>query len=72
MNAHKKEHSTYTKNDSHETRIALLEQSISHINETLMRIENRLDKLDNRLWQIIFLISSSVIGLVLAKIFHWF
>jgi hypothetical protein len=65
------------------TQVALLKQSIGHVNETLKRIElgftshlddisRRLDKLDNRLWQIIFLIASSVIGLVIAKIFHWF
>lgn len=83
-------------NDSHETRIALLEQSIGHIDQTLMRIESRIDKIDdridqtlmriesridkmdgridkmdNRLWQIMFLISSSIIGLILGKIFHW-
>lgn len=83
-------------NDSHETRIALLEQSIGHIDQTLMRIESRIDKIDdridqtlmriesridkmdgridkmdNRLWQIMFLLSSSIIGLILGKIFHW-
>lgn len=30
---------------SQETRIALLEQSIGHVNQTLLRIENQLDKL---------------------------
>jgi uncharacterized coiled-coil protein SlyX len=30
-----------------ETRIALLEQSIWHINETLVRIEKRLDTIDS-------------------------
>ena len=98
-------------NDSHETRIALLEQSIGHINQTLIRIESRIDgldkslntridgldkslntridgldkslntkmdklesrmdKIDNRLWQIMFLISSSIIGVIIGKIFHW-
>lgn len=83
-------------NDSNETRMALLEQSIGHIDQTLMRMDARLDKmdtrldkmdtkidnlesklnlrmdkLDNRLWQIIFLISSSIIAIVLGKIFHW-
>ena len=66
-------------NDSHETRIALLEQSIGHIGQTLLRIESRIDKLDarienienklslridkidTRLWQILFLISSSIV-----------
>lgn len=84
-------HSSKTQkyNDSSEVRIALLEQSISHIDQTLIRIESRInqldekidkieskihiriDKLDNRLWQIIFLISSSVVAIVLGKIFHW-
>lgn len=33
---------------------------------------SRMEKLDNRLWQIIFLLlSSSIIGLVLGKIFPW-
>ena len=103
-------------NDSHETRIALLEQSIGHIGQTLLRLESkidnldsslnskinnldkslnsridnldkslgsridnidkslnsRIDKIDNKLWQIMFLISSSVIGVILGKIFHWF
>jgi hypothetical protein len=82
-------------NDSHETRIALLEQSIGHIGQTLLRIESRIDNLDkslniridrldaridkldaridkveNKLWQILFLISSSIIGMILGKIFH--
>lgn len=86
--------------DSEQTRIALLEQSIGHIDQTLLRIESRInnidvkvenmensfnlkidklenklnsriDKIDSRLWQIMFLISSSVIGLIVAKILHW-
>lgn len=82
------------KTDSHETRIALLEQSIGHIGQTLLRLEKkmdegfneiksdmktiknelnlRIDKLDSRLWQIMFLISSSIVGAILGKIFHWF
>jgi Mg2+ and Co2+ transporter CorA len=78
-----------TTHDSHETRIALLEQSIGHIAQTLLRIEARMDKIDlridkmetslnlridkleNRLWQILFLLSSSIVGLILGKIFHW-
>ncbi len=65
-------------NDSNQTRIALLEQSIGHIDQTLMRIESRMDKLDSRidkiesrLWNIIFLISSSIIGIIVGKIFHF-
>jgi len=34
-----------------ETRIALLEQSIGHINETLIRIEKRFDSLENDIKQ---------------------
>jgi predicted component of viral defense system (DUF524 family) len=47
--------------DTHETRIALLEQTCSNINETLknirmdikeldVKIENKLDKISNRIW----------------------
>lgn len=36
-------------NDSHETRIALLEQSIGHIGQTLLRIESKIDNLEIRL-----------------------
>ena len=32
-----------------DTRLALLEQSISWINQTMMRMENRFDQLDKRL-----------------------
>jgi hypothetical protein len=32
-----------------DTRLALLEQSIGHINQTLQRIEKRFDKIDNGL-----------------------
>ncbi len=31
-----------------DTRIALLEQSIGHINQTLIRMEKRFDKMDSR------------------------
>ncbi len=31
-----------------ETRVALLEQSMGHINETLLRIEKRFDKIDDK------------------------
>lgn len=69
-------------NDSTQTRVALLEQSIGHIAQTLLRIESRIDglekslntridKVENRLWQILFLISSSIVGMILGKIFHW-
>lgn len=32
-----------------DTRIALLEQSISHINETMTRLEVKLDRLDSKI-----------------------
>jgi uncharacterized coiled-coil protein SlyX len=35
-------------NMSDDTRIALLEQSIGHINQTLIRIEQKVDKLDDK------------------------
>jgi len=79
-------------NDSNQTRIALLEQSVININSTLIRlekdighkfeklennlnlkfenIEKRLDKLDNRMWQLMLLIPGSVVGILIAKIFH--
>ena len=38
-------------NNSHETRISLLEQSITNINETLIRFEKRFDKLDQKIDQ---------------------
>jgi hypothetical protein len=43
MKAHK--HEVDMKDD---TRIALLEQSIGHINESLVRIEKRFDSIDRR------------------------
>lgn len=36
-------------NDSNQTRIALLEQSIGHIDQTLMRIESSIEKMDKSL-----------------------
>ena len=42
---------TVSKNDStltNDTKIALLEQSIGHINETLLRIEKRFDSIDKK------------------------
>jgi hypothetical protein len=36
------------KNPSQETKIALLEQSIGHINQTLMRFEKKIDSLDDK------------------------
>lgn len=38
-----------TNNYQEETRVALLQQSIKHINETLIRFERRLDKIDEEI-----------------------
>lgn len=38
--------------DNHETRIALLEQSIVHINDTLVRFEKRFDRIDEKFDQV--------------------
>lgn len=43
MKAHK-----YEVNMKDDTRIALLEQSIGHVNETMLRIEKRFDDVDKR------------------------
>jgi len=45
---------TASKNDTHltnTTKIALLEQSVIHINETLLRMEKRFDSLDKKMEQ---------------------
>lgn len=36
-------------NHSEETRFALMEQSINHMNQTLQRFETRFDKIDNEI-----------------------
>ncbi len=52
-----------------------MEKSITkgfeEVKECLKAMDNRIDKVESRLYQILFLISSSVIGLVVAKIFDW-
>jgi hypothetical protein len=63
-----------------ETKVALLEQSISHINQTLIRIEKRLDKVDDQLIQfrgdhmwifcIVIAFGTGLMGLM-AHGFHW-
>ena len=80
--------------NSVDTRVALLEMSISHINETLIRIDKRFDKIDERFdkiderfnkidqkidsnfkWTLSLLVIpfySSIIGLFLGKVLHWF
>lgn len=66
--------------NSIDTRVALLEMSISNINDTLGRIEHRLDKMDDKIdgvrkemksdfrWILAF-----IVGLagVMAHGFHW-
>jgi hypothetical protein len=69
-------------NDSHETRIALLEQSMVHVGETLTRIEERIEKLDDKIClrmdrldcrkcQLMIIIIGSIVGFVAGKILHW-
>jgi len=67
-----------------DTRIALLEQSIGHINQTLIRIEKRLDTMDakidarfdslnNRIWNnFLWIIGgfTAILG-ILAHALHW-
>ena len=65
-------------NMKEETRIALLEQSIGHINETLLRLESKIDKLDGKLdSRFIWLITMGIgafAGLfgMMAHAMHWF
>lgn len=35
------------------------------------KFEAKFDKLDNRLWQLGILIATSIIGVIVSKIFHW-
>jgi hypothetical protein len=74
-------------NDSHETRIALLEQSIGHVSQILLRIEARMDriesridkidlrmdKIESRLWNLTFIMItfSAALLTTMAKGFHW-
>lgn len=66
-------------------KVALLEQSIGHINQTLIRIEKRLDKIDDQFnefrrdvksdfrWMIGLMIGfGSGLSAVMAHGFHWF
>ena len=71
-------------NDSQVTRIAVLENTISHINETLIRIENTIignhqelrqevKKLDNRIWSNFYWAIggfAAILGM-LAKLLRW-
>ncbi len=74
----KKQESNITKYpDSIDTRVALLEMSISHINDTLNRMEKKLDKvddkIDSRFFWLLTLQISSFVGLlgVIARVAHW-
>jgi chromosome segregation ATPase len=67
--------------DSIETRAALLEMSISHVNETLERIDKRLDRIDDKLdelkkdmkFDFRFLVGAiCALAAVMAHGFHWF
>lgn len=71
MKAHKND-------DTQETRIALLEQSICHINETLIRFEKRFDKIDEKFekieneikWVMRFLIGAILVPILIRVFFH--
>ncbi len=60
-----------------DTRVALLEMSISNINETLKRFEIKLDKMDDkidsRFFWLLSLQIASFVGLlgVIAHVAHW-
>lgn len=63
--------------NSIDTRVALLEMSISNINETMKRVENRLEKLDSKIdsrfiWMLTFTIGGfvSVLG-VISHVTKW-
>ncbi len=72
------------KDDTQETRIAVLENTMLHIHETLERLDKRMtslemnmnqrfDKLDSRLWQNFYWMIggfTAIIGLI-AKLQHW-
>ncbi len=71
--------------NSVDTRVALLEMSISHINETLMRIDHRFDKIDQKLDKLdskidsrfFWLLSMGIVSFtglfaVMAHGFKWF
>lgn len=70
-NAHK------YKDDSQETRIALLEQSTGHIAQTLLRIESRLDRIESEVksdfkWLLgTMILFSGVLLATMAHGFHW-
>jgi len=60
-----------------DTRLALLEQSISHIDATLLRFEHRFDQLDSRMdsnfkWLLGIMIAGfgSLLGII-AHAQHW-
>lgn len=64
------------KHMSEDTRIALLEQSINHINETLIRFEKRFDTLDsdiksNYRWTITTIISLFILSGLMPIFTHW-
>lgn len=64
-----------------ETKVALLEASISHIDETLSRFEKRFDKIDGQFdklekemkgdfrWTLTVI---AALGAIMAHGFHWF
>jgi len=70
--------------DDTPTRVALLEQSISHVNETLIRIdkrfdhletrmETRFDRMESRIWSLFLWMIGGFVGVLglLAHSMHW-
>lgn len=78
----KKAEETITEYPVHiETKVALLESSISNINETLNRLEKRFDKIDDQLEGIkkdmkldfrFAITAICALAAVMAHGFHWF
>ena len=41
------------------------------VDKKFIEVNHRFDKLDNRIYQVMFLLSGSILGYVFAKIFHF-
>jgi predicted nuclease with TOPRIM domain len=67
--------------NSIDTRVALLEASISHVNDTLVRLEKKFDKIDDQFNEVkkemrydfkFLLTAIAGLAAVMAHGFHWF